>query len=97
MVDIRRPGYELWVSASGSADIISGDESRQITARILPRYLTKEALEDNQIGPGFAAADDITICITPKAWRSWSSRDVDQQYFGGKLTSSPEKWFRPVD
>jgi len=97
MVDTRRPGNELWVSASGSADIIKGDESRQVTARILPRYLTKDALEDNQIGPGFAAADDITICITPKHWRSWSSKEVDQRYFGGRLTSSPEKWFRPVD
>jgi PPOX class probable F420-dependent enzyme len=97
MVDIRRPGNELWVSACGSVDIISGDESRQITARILPQYLTKEALEDERIGPGFAAADDITICLTPTTWRSWSSRDVDQHYFGGKLSSSPEKWFRPVD
>jgi PPOX class probable F420-dependent enzyme len=97
MIDTRKPGSELWVSASGSVDIISGEASRQINARIFPRYLTKDALEDSQIGPTFAAADDVTICLTPKQWRSWSSKDVDQQYFGGKLTSTPEKWFRPMD
>ena len=97
MVDIRRPGTELWVSASGDVEIITGEASRQINARIFPRYLTREALEDNQIGPLFAAVDDITICLTPQKWRSWNSGDVDRQYFGDKLSSSPEKWFHPMD
>lgn len=97
MVDIRRPGMDAWVSASGQVEIITGEVSQQTNARIFRRYLTRDALEDSQIGPLFAAVDDITICLTPQKWRSWNSRDVDQQYFGGKLSSSPEKWFRPLD
>lgn len=97
MVDIRRPGTELWISASGQIEIIAGEASQHMNAKIFPRYLTKAALEDDQIGPLFAAVDDITICLTPHKWRSWSSRDVDQQYFGGKLARSPEKWFHPMD
>ena len=45
----------------------------------------------------FAAADDVTLCIRPTAWRSWSAADLDAQLFGGVLGASPEKWFRPVD
>jgi hypothetical protein len=97
MVDIRRPGGESWVYASGRVEILRGDESRELNSRILHRYLTQEAIEDSRIGPGFAAADDITICLIPEAWRSWSSKDLDEQFFGGILTSNPEKWFRPVE
>lgn len=97
MVDIRQPGGEAWVYASGNVEILTGDESREINSTILRRYLTEEAIEDSRIGPAFAAADDITICLVPETWRSWSSKDLDEQFFGGILASSPEKWFRPVD
>ncbi|HXG68163.1 MAG TPA: pyridoxamine 5'-phosphate oxidase family protein [Blastocatellia bacterium] len=97
MVDIRQPGGERWVSASGSVETLRGDDSREVNAKILRRYLTEEAIEDSRIGPAFAATDDITICLTPETWRSWSAKDTDEQFFGGILTSTPEKWFRPVD
>jgi nitroimidazol reductase NimA-like FMN-containing flavoprotein (pyridoxamine 5'-phosphate oxidase superfamily) len=97
MVDIRRPGGECWIYAAGNVEILRDDESRKINSRILRRYLTEAAIEDSRIGPAFAAADDITICVAPAKWRSWSSKDLDEQFFGGILTSAPEKWFRPVD
>jgi hypothetical protein len=97
MVDIRQPGGESWVYASGRVEIIRGDDSREINSRILSRYLTQEAIEDSRIGPAFAAADDITICLAPETWRSWSAKDVDEQFFGGILTGTPEKWFRPIE
>lgn len=97
VVDIRRPGNESWVYASGRVEILRGDDSRAINSRILNRYLTQEAIADPRIGPAFAAADDITICVVPESWRSWSSKDVDEQFFGGILGGNPEKWFRPVD
>jgi PPOX class probable F420-dependent enzyme len=97
LVDIRQPGSEVWVYASGNVEILTGDQSRDINSRILRRYLTDAAIEDSRIGPAFAAADDITICLIPEKWRSWSSKDLDEQFFGGILTSAPEKWFLPVD
>jgi nitroimidazol reductase NimA-like FMN-containing flavoprotein (pyridoxamine 5'-phosphate oxidase superfamily) len=97
MVDIRRPGDESWVYASGRVETLRGDDSREINSKILHRYLTEEAINDPRIGPGFAAADDITICLVPETWRSWSAKDVDEQFFGGILTGDPEKWFRPID
>ena len=97
LVDIRRPGNESWVSASGHAETIRGDDSRTINSRIFNRYLTREAISDPRIGPAFTVANDITIFLVPESWRSWSSKDVDEQFFGGILAGNPEKWFRPVD
>jgi PPOX class probable F420-dependent enzyme len=97
LVEARKPGGERWVSASGNVEILTGDNSREINSRILRRYLTDDAIADPRIGPGFAAADDITLCLTPETWRSWSSKDLDHQFFGDMLGSAPEKWFRPVE
>jgi hypothetical protein len=97
MLDIRRPGDESWGYASGRVETLRGDDSLEINSKILHRYLTEEAIKDTRIGPAFAAADDITICIIPERWRSWSAKEIDEQFFGGILTRDPEKWFRPID
>lgn len=97
MVDVRKLGSEKWVYASGSAEIIKGDESRRLNAKILQRYLTKAGLEDARIGPVLEAGDDISIKITPKTWRSWDMKSLDDQFFGGILGQTPEKWFLPLD
>jgi PPOX class probable F420-dependent enzyme len=97
IVDTRKGGAERWVSTSGQAAILSGEESRKWNAQILARYLTEAARSDPRVGPIFAAADDVTISIEPVKWRSWESRDLDNQFFGGLLSSTPEKWFLPTD
>jgi PPOX class probable F420-dependent enzyme len=97
MIDVRQPGNESWVYASGHADILTGDDARRANAKILGRYLTEDAQSDPRIGPAFAAVDDVTICLVPEKWRSWSGKDMDEQFFGGILGSTPEKWFRPIE
>ena len=97
MVDVRKLDPEGWVCASGTAEIIRGDRSNEINSKIRRCYLTKAGLEDPRVDPVFAAADDVTICLTPKSWRSWDLKSVDDQYFGGILRETPEKWFLPLD
>jgi PPOX class probable F420-dependent enzyme len=97
VVDAREPGRERWVAASGRVEIATGDEAREINARIRRRYLTLDALEDQRIEPVFAAADDVTLQLEPAEWRSWDSKDLDTQYFGGILGAEPERWFLPVN
>ena len=97
VIDVRSPGRERWVSGAGPVTILRGEDSQTINSAIQQRYLTPDALGHPQIGPGFAAADDVTLCIKPSAWRSWASADLDVQFFGGLLSATPEKWFRPVD
>ncbi|HXU24806.1 MAG TPA: pyridoxamine 5'-phosphate oxidase family protein, partial [Tepidiformaceae bacterium] len=79
-LDARQPGMDRWVSASGATDILQGNEAEAINANIRKRYLTREAIEDTRIGPSFAAADDVTIRLTPTGWRWWSGRDVDERF-----------------
>jgi PPOX class probable F420-dependent enzyme len=96
VVDSRRPGKECWVSAAGTVEILSGDEAQEINMRIRRRYLTPDALADERIEPVFAVADDVTLRLTPADWRSWSSKDLDAQYFEGILGAEPGRWFLPV-
>lgn len=93
----RRQGDELWVNASGTAEIIRGERSEEINAKILERYITKAGLEDPRVGPGFAAGGAVIIGITPQSWGSWDFKSLDDQYFGGILRQTPEKWFHAVD
>ncbi|MGH7825217.1 MAG: TIGR03618 family F420-dependent PPOX class oxidoreductase [Candidatus Binatia bacterium] len=98
VVDSRHTqGSELWVSASGTAEIIRGERSKQINTKIGERYLTKAGLEDPRVGPVFAAAGEATISLTPDWWRSWEFKSLDDQYFGGILGQKPEQWFLPID
>jgi PPOX class probable F420-dependent enzyme len=97
LVDARQPANERWVSASGTAEIVSGDEAQRINAEIRRRYLTEDARGDERIEPVFAAGDDVTIRFTPARWLSWQARDLDDQFFGGVLGQAPERWFLPVD
>jgi hypothetical protein len=97
LIDTRSAGTERWASASGPAEIVRGAEAAEINARILRRYLTMAAIEDPRVGPAFAATDDVNIRIRPDTWRTWNSRDLDAQYFGGILTATPGKWFLPLE
>jgi PPOX class probable F420-dependent enzyme len=97
IVDARRPGSERWISASGTTDILTGDEAPAINANIRGRYLTQDAIDDARIGPVYAAGDDVTIRLTPTEWRWWAVRDLDERSFGGILGQTPERWFLPVD
>lgn len=96
MVDARQLGHERWVYASGAVEILTGVASREINARILRRYLTDEALDRSMVGPAFAEAVDLTICLTPAIWRAWSLQSLDEQFFGGALANTPETWFLPL-
>jgi len=64
MVDVRKPGAERGVNAAGRAELISGDQSREINRRIHSRYMSAAAMDDPHIGPVFASFDDVTIRLT---------------------------------
>jgi len=88
VVDSREPGRERWVAADGSVEILEGDDARRINRRIRERYLTPSGLADERIEPALAASDDVTLLLTPSAWRTWRAPiDVD----------TPEHWFVAVE
>jgi PPOX class probable F420-dependent enzyme len=96
MVDVRQPGAERGVNASGEAELMSGEQSKEINRRIHHRYLSAAAMADPQIEPVFASFDDVTIRITPTSWTAWDMAVLDAQAFGGKLGRTPG-YLLPLD
>ena len=98
VVDSRRnQGDERSISASGTVEIITGDESKEINKKIIQRYVTEEGINDTKVGPVFEVAGEAVICLTPKSWHSYEFKSVDDAYFGGILRQEPDKWFNTVD
>ena len=85
MVDLRKPGAERGVNATGRAELISGEPSRTINRRIHARYMSKAAISDPAVGPVFELFDDVTIRIAPNSWTTWDMKELDAQAFGGRL------------
>jgi PPOX class probable F420-dependent enzyme len=96
MLDVRRPGAERGVNAAGTAELISGDRSREINHRIHSRYISAAAISDPHVGPVFASFDDVTIRISPVSWTAWNMAVLDAQAFGGKLGGTPG-YLLPLD
>jgi uncharacterized protein YhbP (UPF0306 family) len=96
MVDVRKPGGERGVNATGKAELISGERSAEINLRIHSRYMSTVAMADPRIGPVFASFDDVTIRITPGSWTKWDMAVLDRQAFGGRLGGTPG-YLLPLD
>ena len=96
MVDVRKPGAERGVNAAGRAEVISGDQSREINRRIHSRYMSAAAMDDPHIGPVFASFDDVTIRLTAVSWTAWDMAVLDAQALGGRLGGTPG-YLLPLD
>jgi PPOX class probable F420-dependent enzyme len=96
MVDVRKAGSERGVTAAGRADLLSGDQSRDINRRIHTRYLSAAAMADPQVEPVFASFDDVTLRLTPESWFTWDMATLDAQAFGGRLGGTPG-YLLPLD
>ena len=53
-------------------------------------------MSDPQVGPVFAAFDDVTIRLTPISWTTWDMAVLDAQAFGGRLGNTPG-YMLPLD
>jgi hypothetical protein len=66
---VESPGGNGWIGATGSTEIIGGEEAQRLNARVIGRYLTEEgrSVWADTVGP----LDDVTIVLTPERWSSW--------------------------
>jgi PPOX class probable F420-dependent enzyme len=93
-VEARQQGS--WVSASGTTEILHGEQASKMNTRISERYLT--ATGRQVVGPFFAGVDNVTIVLTPQSWRSWSSAVMVEAIIQQGVTSAnPEEWYLPLD
>ena len=89
MVDSRDVAASRGATLVGRAEILTGDSARQWVDRIHQKYLSEAARADAQVGPVFAAVDDVAIKITPTDVISWDMNQLDQQFFGGAIGKNP--------
>lgn len=82
MIDSRNPAASLGVTISGTAQILTGDDSKAKNAVIHRKYPSNGALADPQLGPVFAGWDDITVQIVPTSVIAEYMREADRQVFG---------------
>jgi nitroimidazol reductase NimA-like FMN-containing flavoprotein (pyridoxamine 5'-phosphate oxidase superfamily) len=85
MVDIRKPASERGLVALCTVDVIAGEGSKEINARVHRRYMSEAALADPGVGGTMAAMDDITLRLTPTRWYAWDMRTLDDAVFGGAM------------
>lgn len=85
MVDIRKPASEQGLVAVCAVDVVAGESSKEINARIHKRYMSEAALADPRAGGTMAAMDDITLRLTPTCWYAWDMRMLDDAVFGGTM------------
>ena len=85
MVDVRKPASERGLVAVCTVDVIAGESSKAINARIHARYMSEAALADPRAGGTMAAMDDITLRLTPTGWYAWDMRTLDELVFGGAM------------
>jgi len=95
MIDVRVSYKEAGLTAIGDAEIISGEEAKALVQRIHAKYLTPAALGDPQVGPVFAAIDDVAVKINPIKWLSWDMSELDQHIFGGAI--SRNRYLKTID
>jgi PPOX class probable F420-dependent enzyme len=84
-----------WVSATGTAELIRGQRSGEINARLYRRSWTETGLET--VGPLLKKTEDVTIAVTPRRWSAW---DIQSTFFtalqeAGIPLDDAETWFRP--
>jgi PPOX class probable F420-dependent enzyme len=95
MIDVRVSYEEAGLTAIGEAEIVSGEEAKLIVERVHAKYLTPTALRDPQVGPVFAAFDDIAVKLKPIKWLSWDMNELDQSAFGGAMARN--RYLKAID
>lgn len=83
-----------WVSAVGTAELLTGTESRAVNHRLYRLWMTDDGLD--AVGSLMHEVEDVTIVITPHRWLAWSfeSEVVPELSAAGIPMDDPARWFR---
>ena len=96
LVDQRRPDRHRWASATGTAEIVGGEQATEINTRVRHRYVSEAG--EAAYGKLIAGYDDVTLVITPSRWRSWNPGALET--LAAEHGLAPENlasWFEPWD
>lgn len=84
-----------WVSGAGAAELIRGQRSAELNARVRRRYMTEAGIE--ALGPLLEEAEDATIVVAPERWAAWDyqSTMVSAIKEAGIPLDGAKDWYLP--
>ena len=80
-IESREDGREAGLSASGRAELLTGDGAAQLARLINGKYLTPKAMEHPVVGPAFIGMSDLVVKLVPARWISWDMAAVGENLF----------------
>lgn len=93
-IESREDGREAGLSASGRAELLTGDSARPLAEQINGKYLTPAALAHPVIGPAFTSMSDLVVKLVPEKWISWDMSALGDELFGPDM--DPAEYFYPT-
>ncbi len=93
-IESREDGRESGMSASGRAELLTGDAAAPVARQINGKYLTAKAMAHPVVGPAFIGMSDLVIKLVPEKWISWDMAALGEQLFTPDM--NPEEFFYPT-
>lgn len=93
-IESRQDGLESGLSASGHAELLTGDMAAHLARQINGKYLTPKAMEHPVVGPAFVGMSDLIVKLVPEKWISWDMEEVGAELFTPDMDAS--EYFYPT-
>jgi PPOX class probable F420-dependent enzyme len=93
-IESREDGRESGLSASGKAELLTGDTAAPLAHLINSKYLTPIAIEHPVVGPAFIGMSDLVVKLVPENWISWDMAAMGAELFTPDM--DPAEYFYPT-
>jgi nitroimidazol reductase NimA-like FMN-containing flavoprotein (pyridoxamine 5'-phosphate oxidase superfamily) len=93
-IESREDGREAGLSASGNAELLTGDSAAPMASSINGKYLTPKAMEHPVVGAAFIGMSDLVVKLVPEKWISWDMASMGEELFTPDMDIS--EYFYPT-
>lgn len=93
-IESREDGREAGLSASGQAELLTGEIAAPLARQINSKYLTPTAMEHPVVGPAFIEMSDLVVKLVPQKWISWDMASLGAELFTPDM--DPMEYFYPT-
>lgn len=93
-IESREDGREAGLSASGQAQLLTGEAATDLGRQINSKYLTPTAMEHPVVGAAFAGMSDLVVKLVPDKWLSWDMAALGSELFPPEI--NPADFFYPT-
>ena len=80
-IECREAGREAGLSASGRAELLTGEKATALAGQINGKYLTPAALNHPVVGAAFSGMSNLVVKLVPERWISWDMAALGDALF----------------